>query len=89
MKAKNILLCALIHGGYDFAGLLLPKLGGGAVFDWQTMAIMAVVGVAVGLFVLYAVWKYSDEERIELYEKLGFGAASLKKNDLPSEEREK
>ena len=50
---------------------------------------MAVVGVAVGLFVLYAVWKYSDEERIELYEKLGFGAASLKKNDLPSEEREK
>ena len=89
MKTKNILLCALIHGGYDFAGLLLPKLGGGAVFDWQTMAIMAVVGVAVGLFVLYAVWKYSDEERIELYEKLGFGAASSKKNDLPSEEREK
>lgn len=76
VKTKNILLCAFVHGLYDFCGMLLsesPGLGGGVPYDWQTMVIMAVIGIAVGLCVLYFVWKYPESERKELYEKLGFG----------------
>lgn len=50
-----------------------PGLGGGVPYDWQTVIIMAVIGIAVGLFVLYFVWKYPESERKELYDKLGFG----------------
>jgi hypothetical protein len=73
IKNKNILMCALAHAVYDFCGLLLPKLGSGTVFDWQTSLTMAVVAVAVGAFVLYSLWKYPETEREELYKKLGFG----------------
>lgn len=75
IKTKNVLLCALVHGVYDFCGLLLSAqgLGIGSAFDWQTTVTMAVVGVAAGIFVLYSVFKYSESERTELYEKLGFG----------------
>jgi putative membrane protein len=76
VKTKNILLCAFVHGLYDFCGMLLsesPGLGGGVPYDWQTVIIMAVIGIAVGLFVLYFIWKYPESERKELYDKLGFG----------------
>lgn len=84
VKTKNILLCALTHGVYDFCGMLLSTengFGTGVFYDWQTILVMAVVGVAVGLFVLYGIWKYSDAERQELYKKLGFGAFSEPKQE--------
>lgn len=83
IKTKNIFVPAFVHGLYNFCGLLLtvqPGLGTGSVFDWQTMVTMAVVGVAVCVFVLYCVWKYSDGEREELYKKLGFGIIRNKEN---------
>ncbi len=73
MKTKNVLLPAFVHGLYDFCGLMLPKLGSGAVFDIPTVILMAIVGVSVGIFVLYSVWKYPETERVELYKRLGFG----------------
>ncbi len=69
IKTKNILCCALVHGVYNFCGLLFDKqgLGSGVVFDIGTIITMAIISVAVGLFVLYKVWNYSEEERKELY----------------------
>ena len=77
MKTKNILFPAFVHGLYDFCGLMLPKLGSGAIFDTPTVILMAVVGISVGIFVLYSVWRYPEEERIELYKRLGFGIKVL------------
>lgn len=73
LKTKNILFPALIHGIYNFSGMLFDVngLGGGVVFDLGTVVTMAIVSVSIGIFVLYKVWKYSDEERGELYERLG------------------
>lgn len=73
MKTKNIFSCILVHATYDFAGLLLPKLGSGATFDLATGLCMATVGVIVGAFVLWSVFRYTEDEREELYARLGFG----------------
>lgn len=73
IKTKNILCCAAVHGVYNFCGLLFDEqgLGSGVVFDVGTTVTMLIVGVSVGIFVLYKVWKYPEEERKELYIRLG------------------
>lgn len=76
IKTKNILFCALTHGVYNFAGLLFSAeqgLGNGVVFDLPTALTMLIVCVCVGVFALISFIKYGEEERVELYERLGFG----------------
>lgn len=76
IKTKNILVPAFVHALFDFCGLLLSRLGSNWT-DWQTAVSWAVVGVIVGAFVLYCVWKYPEAERVRLYERLGFGVRAL------------
>ena len=71
IKTQNILCCAAIHGIYNFCGLLFDEMGTGAVFDVGTAVTMLIVSVLVGIFVLWKVWTYSEEERTSLYQKLG------------------
>ena len=78
IKTKNVLCCAVTHALYNFCGLLFSSyekgtigLGSGVVFDVGTIITMAIVGVAIGLLVLYKVFTYSEKEREELYQKLG------------------
>jgi membrane protease YdiL (CAAX protease family) len=74
IMTKNILCCALVHGIYNFCGLLFDHvqgLGNGVVFDLGTVITMAVISVVVGIFVLYKVYHYPDEERKDLYARLG------------------
>ena len=71
IKTQNILFCAAIHGIYNFCGLLFDEMGTGVVFDAGTVLTMLIVSVMVGIFVLWEVWTYSDEERVMLYQKLG------------------
>ena len=85
IKTKNILCAAFVHGVYNFCGLLFGAfqpngctigLGNGVVFDKGTVVTMLIVGVLIGLFVLYKVFTYTDEERRELYQKLGVSVNS-------------
>lgn len=74
IKTKNVIFCVLLHAVYNFGGLLftpLQGLGTGVLFDVGTTVMMAVVAIAVGAFVVYKIYKYSDEERIALYQRLG------------------
>ena len=74
IKSKNIFCCALIHAIYNFCGTLLSNDGGlgmGAPIDLGTGIMMAIIGVLVGVFVLYKVFTYETEEQCVLYEKLG------------------
>ena len=73
IKTKNLLCPAFVHGLYNFCGLLLDTqgLGTGVVFDAGTVICMAVIGVLVGVFVLYSVFTYSEQERRSLYQCLG------------------
>ena len=76
LKTKNVLCCAFIHALYNFCGTLMETpanlgLGSGVVLDLGTGITMAIIGTVVGLFVLYSVFTYSENERIELYKRLG------------------
>ncbi len=73
IKTKNIFCAACIHALYNFCGLLFSKqgMGNGIVFDSGTVITMLIVSVCIGVFVLYKVYKYSESERLELYDKLG------------------
>lgn len=76
LKTKNIFCCAFVHALYNFCGLLfeIPErmgLGSGVVFDLGTAITMLIVCVIMGAFILYSVFKYSDDEVGVLYEKLG------------------
>ncbi len=80
IKTKNILCCGIIHGLYNFCGLLFTRfdaatgaigLGTGVVFDTGTVITMLVVSIVVGAFVVYKTFTYTDAECACLYEKLG------------------
>lgn len=76
MKTKNIFCAAFVHGLYNFCGLLLGNasqfgLGTGIIFDLGTWITMAVVGVFAGIFVVYKVLTFKEEERIDFYARLG------------------
>ncbi len=89
LKTKNLLCCGIIHGVYNFCGLLFDEngLGTGVVFDTGTIWSMFIVGVAVGVFVLYKVWKYSDNEREELYYRLGLVENSTRNKMMDTEDK--
>lgn len=73
IKTKNLLIPAFVHALYNFCGLLLSEqgLGTGVVFDLGTVFIMAFISVAIGAFVLYSLYKYPENERKSLYQRLG------------------
>lgn len=74
IKTKNVFCAALTHAVYNFCGLLFDKtqgLGTGIVFDMGTVVTMIVVSVVIGAFILYKVYTYPEEERLELYARLG------------------
>ena len=73
IKMKNIFIPAFLHGLYNFCGLFCTKegLGMGSFFDTGTIIMMAVISVLIGLFVLYSVLTYKEEDRVDLYKKLG------------------
>lgn len=74
IKTKNILFAGFVHAVYNFCGLLFDVngLGTGIVFDTGTVITMTIVSVVIGVFVLYSVWKYPENERKELYFRLSY-----------------
>ena len=76
IKTRNILCCAMVHGVYNFCGLLLGTennlgLGTGVVFDIGTVMTMVVASIAMGLLILWSVFRHPENERELLYENLG------------------
>ncbi len=53
LRTRNIWLCALIHAIYNFGGYLLPTLGAGSAWNVPTIAITAVLGIAVLIHTVY------------------------------------
>ena len=93
LKTKNIFCCAFVHALYNFGGLLfeIPErmgLGTGIVFDLGTVITMLIVCVIMGAFVLYSVFKYSEEEVRELYGKLGLSPKKAAKEEVLPQDSE-
>lgn len=72
IKTKNLIIPVLVHAVYNFCGLLLSSqgLGTGIVFDFGTGLCMAIVGVIVGIFVVYSLFSIRETEVSVLYNRL-------------------
>lgn len=58
VKTYNILCSVLIHGVYNFCGLLFNStigLGNGVFFDTATVIITIIIGFSVGIFVIISI----------------------------------
>lgn len=96
IKTKNLICCGFTHGLYNFCGLLMEKesrlgLGNGVVlFNLGTILCMAIVGVLMAGFVLYSVFKYPENERKALYDRLGIieKPSKSQENDLQEQKQE-
>ncbi len=73
IKTKNLICCAVVHGVYNFCGLLLSAqgLGNGVVFDAGTVVMTAIIAVCAAIFVFYGLFTYKTEELRTLYARLG------------------
>ncbi len=52
LRTKCIWHCVLIHAVYNFCGGVVPKLGGGEIWDTPTIVITAIFSVAVTIYVV-------------------------------------
>lgn len=68
VRSGCIYPAVILHTVYNIGGLLLGKLGGGTQWDIVTVAVTAVLGVAVFVYALITLWR---EDGALLSEKLG------------------
>ena len=56
-RTANLWLCVLLHAVYDFAGDLIPTLGGGTWWDTPTVVFTVILAVAVTVFYVTVLWR--------------------------------
>ena len=54
MKTHCIWHCVLLHAVYNFCGGVVPKLGGGVIWDTPTVVLTVIVSLAVAAYVITA-----------------------------------
>jgi membrane protease YdiL (CAAX protease family) len=52
LKTANIWLCVVIHGLYNFAGAVIPRMGEGRVWDTFTVVLTVIVSLAVVTYMI-------------------------------------
>ena len=57
---KSIWSCVAMHAIYNFGGMLISNHGAGLVWDPYTVAVTAIIGIAVGVYVLFYLFKKAD-----------------------------
>lgn len=67
LLCRNVFLCALLHGAFNFCGLIADDLGTGQVWNGINISLTAAVGVAA---VLYGVFLMLKAVRTDTAEKL-------------------
>lgn len=75
IKTSNVLCAAVIHAVYNFCGLVFENagqlgLGLGIVWDTWTIVLMILVYAVGGVYVIYSLYKYTEDEQKYLYKRL-------------------
>ena len=52
IKTGNVFCCAIIHAVYNFAGTVIPTLGGGDMLNVPTVIITAIIALAVATYIV-------------------------------------
>ncbi len=69
LRTGCVWICVILHGLFDFAGYLVPKLGDGIIWDTATVILTAVLGAAVLAFMLYTILRTRPEDIAFIFEK--------------------
>ena len=69
LRTGCVWICVALHGTFDFAGYLVPKLGDGIIWDTATVILTAVLGVAVLAFMRYALSRTMPRDIDFIFEK--------------------
>ena len=67
LKTGNVIVCALLHGTFNFCGTLVDTLGAGGWGGIPTIIITSVVGIAVAIYVIYSLLHFPPEDADKLY----------------------
>lgn len=66
-RTANLWLCVLLHAVYDFAGDLVPTLGGGTWWDTPTVVFTVVLAVLVTVFYVVTLWRTDPKMLDRMY----------------------
>lgn len=62
IKTQNVWYCVVFHAIYNFAGGVVPELGGGTLWTVPTVVLTAVVAVAVAVYTFVVLFRISAQE---------------------------
>ena len=62
MKTGSLWHCALLHGVYNFCGGVVPRLGGGNIWDAPTVILTVIVSLAVATYVIISFLRITPED---------------------------
>ena len=68
LKTANIWLCVVIHGLYNFAGAVIPRMGEGEIWDSFTIILTVVVSLAVLAYMIVLFLKSKTRTAREIYQ---------------------
>lgn len=64
LLGHNISVCAFMHAGFNFCGLLADELGSGQVWNAASIALTAAVGVLAAAYGAWVFWRYVRPESV-------------------------
>lgn len=62
MKTGSLWHCVLLHAVYNFCGGVVPRFGGGKIWDAPTVTLTVIVSVAVAVYVIISLVRIKPEE---------------------------
>ena len=68
LKTANVWLCVVIHGLYNFAGAVIPRMGEGEIWDSFTVILTVVVSLAVLAYMIVLFLKGKTRITREIYQ---------------------
>lgn len=67
LKTANIWLCVVIHGLYNFAGAVIPRMGEGVIWDSFTVTLTVIVSLLVVAYMIALFFKGKTRANKEIY----------------------
>ncbi len=62
MKCGSLWHCILLHAVYNFCGGVVPRFGGGTIWDTPTVILTVLVSVAVAIYVIISLIRIRPED---------------------------
>ncbi len=62
LRTGSVWYSVLLHAVYNFAGGVIPRFGGGTIWDAPTVAITAILALSVAIYLVFALMNLDAEK---------------------------